>query len=146
MPLVVPHSAILRHPQQIHHARRHHPSSQVCLLDCEDFEHKNLLSANLHYCHRFLILELVVACHYLDYTQAFRVFGETSADHSQHYGQDSDRTKENLITYVDGAEAIGMPAKLELSDGKRKESTQQKASPTVINRKGSEEYEKHHKI
>ena len=95
---------------------------------------------------RFLILELVVACHYLDYTLAFRVFGETRADHSQHHGQDSDRTKENLITYVEGQEAIGMPSKLELSGGKRKESTQQKASPTVIKRKGSEEYEKHHKI
>jgi len=95
---------------------------------------------------RFLILELVVACHYLDYTQAFRVFGETSADHSQHYGQDSDRTKENLITYVDGEEVVGMPAKLELSDGKRKESTQQKASPTVTKRKEIKEYEKHHKI
>jgi len=95
---------------------------------------------------RFLILELVVACHYLDYTQAFRVFGETSADHSQHYGQDSDRTKENLITYVDGEEVVGMPAKLELSDGKRKESTQQKASPTVTKRKEIKENEKHHQI
>ena len=95
---------------------------------------------------RFLILELVVACHYLDYTQAFRVFGETSADHSQHHGQDSDRTKENLITYVDGEEAVGMPAKINLSDGKRKESTQQKASPTVTKRKEIKEYEKHHKI
>ena len=95
---------------------------------------------------RFLILELVVACHYLDYTLAFRVFGETRADHSQHHGQDSDRTKENLITYVDMEEAIGMPAKLESKDDKRKESAQQKASPTVIKRKDSEEYEKHHKI
>jgi len=95
---------------------------------------------------RFLILELVVACHYLDYTQAFRVFGETSADHSQHHGQDSERTKENLITYVDGEEAVGMPAKINLSDGKRKESTQQKGSPTVVKRKESEEFEKHYKV
>ena len=100
---------------------------------------------DLH-CLRFLILELVVACHYLDYTQAFRVFGETSADHSQHHGQDSDRTKENLITYVDGEEAVGMPAKINLSDGKRKESTQQKGSPTVVKRKESEVFEKHYKV
>ena len=87
-----------------------------------------------------------MACHYLDYTLAFRVFGETRADHSQHHGQDSDRTKENLITFVDMEEAIGMPANLESKDDKGKESAQQKASPTVIKRKDSEEYEKHHKI
>ena len=87
-----------------------------------------------------------MACHYLDYTQAFRVFGETSADHSQHHGLNSERTKENLITYVDGEEAVGMPAKINLSDGKRKESTQQKGSPTVVKRKESEEFEKHYKV
>ena len=43
-------------------------------------------------------------------------------------------------------EAIGMPAKLESNDDKRKKSAQQKASPNVIKRKDSEEYEKHHKI
>jgi len=49
---------------------------------------------------RFLILELVVACHYLDYTQAFRVFGEGGPNDGM--DQDYSRsTKEKLITYVE---------------------------------------------
>jgi len=57
---------------------------------------------------RFLILELVVACHYLDYTQAFRVFGEGGAknDGLHHDKEDDSRnTKEKLITYVENAKS-----------------------------------------
>jgi hypothetical protein len=52
----------------------------------------------------------------------------------------------DLLWMADGEEVVGIPAKLELSDGKRKESTQQKASPTVTKRKEIKEYEKHHEI
>jgi len=57
---------------------------------------------------RFLILELVVACHYLDYTQAFRVFGEGGAnDDGIHLDTDDDSrsTKEKLITYVENVKS-----------------------------------------
>ena len=51
---------------------------------------------------RFLILELVVACHYLDYTQAFRVFGEGGVNMNIQNNKEEDprNAKERLITYV----------------------------------------------
>ena len=57
---------------------------------------------------RFLILELVVACHYLDYTQAFRVFGESGANNSIHDNKEDDprSATEKLITYVDYAKDL----------------------------------------
>ena len=50
-----------------------------------------------------MILELVVACHYLDYTQAFRVFGEGGAINSVHHNKEDDprSASERLITYVE---------------------------------------------
>ena len=52
---------------------------------------------------RFLILELVVACHYLDYTQAFRVFGEGGANNGVHHNKEDDprSANERLITFVE---------------------------------------------
>jgi len=52
---------------------------------------------------RFLILELVVACHYLDYTQAFRVFGEDIANNGVHHNKEDDLSSANggMITYVE---------------------------------------------
>jgi len=52
---------------------------------------------------RFLILELVVACHYLDYTQAFRVFGEGGANNGVHHNKEDDPRSfnERLITFVE---------------------------------------------
>jgi len=57
---------------------------------------------------RFLILELVVACHYLDYTQAFRVFGEGGANDSIHHNkEDNPRSaKERLITHVENVKSF----------------------------------------
>ena len=57
---------------------------------------------------RFLILELVVACHYLDYTQAFRVFGEGGANNSVHNNKEDEprSANERLITYFENVENV----------------------------------------
>ena len=51
-------------------------------------------------------MELVVACHYLDYTQAFRVFGEGGANGIHLDKEDDSRsTKERLITHVENVKS-----------------------------------------
>ena len=52
----------------------------------------------------------MVACHYLDYTQAFRVFGEGGVQNSDdHNKEDEPRSaNEMLITYFENVERDGV--------------------------------------